>query len=547
VSDLQSELAVRLRDKLGRASVTTASRWAERYRVIDDLPWTYDEFPWQREMSDSTHEMNVGQKGAQLGYTEHVINVMCYQMDIHKRSVLYILPSQKRDATDFVNRALNPAMDMSPHIKQMFAGGVDNVGLKQVGNASLYIRGTNSKAGLKAVPAAVLIFDEYDEMDQENIKLAEERSSGQSFRLNWKISTPTVPGKGINTLFEQSTKEHFFFPCPACSRQIRFKFPDSLKIIGDDPTSFDIHNSHLICYECKATLPHADKRQYLKKGKWVAEKPGQITRGFNINQMYSARLPPYKLAISYLEALRDPTADQEFFNSKLGLPKIIEGAEITEEMVGGLIKSYEMVESCRPGTVITMGVDVNKTFNVEIDQWDLAECSPIDVNQKARCRVLWAGECNTIEEVGQFMTAYNVNFCVVDAMPETQLVTQFANNFFGRVRICRYNHYATARSVFAAKGDIQVSVNRTAWLDQSLGRFRNGTIYLPRNISADYSRHIRAMIRTPSLDTHGNLVYKYVHQDSKPDHYAHARNYAEIALPFASGNMVYKTIKDKVL
>lgn len=548
---LNEDLANRFRDKLKRSSVVSASRWAEAYRMMEgDFPgpWSFTTHPWLRGMHDSKNEMNVGQKAAQMGYSETMLNLAFYNLDIMRRNVLYILPNQRPDATDFTNRAFNPAIEMSPHIKSMFTGGTNNVGLKQVGNANLYIRGSNARSGLKSIPASVLIFDEFDEMDRGNVNLAEERSAGQKYRLNWKVSTPTTPNRGINTLFERSTKDHFFFPCPCCSRKIELRFPDNLVVVGEDPDSREVEKSHLICRECKGLLPHEEKKKFLAKGEWVSENPKQIMRGFYINQLYSPVLEPHKLAIRFLEAKRDPTAEQEFFNSKMGLPHIVEGAQITEDMFDSLIKGYEMVSACRPGNIITMGIDVNggPRFHCEIDQWDVSESNPIDINAKARCKVLWAGEFSSIEEVCEAMVNYNVSFAVIDAMPETTISTQFANNFYGRARICRYNHFATARSVFAGSKDIQVSVNRTAWLDIALGRFRNKTILLPRNLPTEYTRQIMAPVRTPSKDGNGNLVYKYVEQDSRPDHYAHARNYAEIALQFATGSIQYKTIKEKI-
>ena len=549
MGSLQEDLASRFKNKLTRSSLVTASRWAEQYRVMDGDnpgPWSFKSHPWLRDMHDSKSEFNIGQKSAQMGYSETMLNLAFFNLDILHRNVLYILPNARPDASDFSNRAINPAIEMSTHIKSMFVGGINNVGLRQVGQANLYIRGSNARSGLKSVPASVLIFDEFDEMEQKNIKLAEERASGQKYRLNWKVSTPTIPEKGINTLFNRSTKDHFFFPCPHCGKRIELKFPDNMVITGDDPDNPEIYKTHLICNECKGILPHEEKKQFLSRGEWVPEVRGQIMRGFYINQMYSTVLEPYKLAISFLEAKRDPTAEQEFFNSKMGMPHVVEGAQITEEMFTPLIKSYQMIDSARPGTIITMGIDVNKTFNVEIDQWDLTHANAIDINAKARCKVLWAGEFQHIEEVAEAMINYNVNFAVIDAMPETNLSTQFCNQFYGRARMCRYNHFATARSVFAGSKDISLSVNRTAWLDQSLGRFRNGSILLPANLPRDYARHISALIRTPSKDAQGNLVYRYEHQDSKPDHYAHARNYAEMALIFATGNIVYKTIREKV-
>lgn len=545
---LQSDLADRLKLRLTRSSLVSPSRWASQYRFMQgDFPglWSFSTHPWLKDMHDSKHEENIGQKSAQMGYSETMLNLAFFNLDIMKRNVLYILPNQRPDAADFTTRAFNPAIEMSPHIRGMFSG-TNNVGHKIVGNANLYIRGSNARSGLKSVPASLLIFDEFDEMHQSNVKLAEERSSGQEYRLNWKVSTPTVPGRGINTFFMRSTQDHFLFNCPSCSKLIELKFPENLVITGDDPDDPEIHNSHLICHLCKARLEHQAKRDFLKTGRWVSMNPGRNMRGFYVNQLYSVVLEPYKLAKAYLLTKRDIVAEQEFYNSKLGLPHTVEGAQITDEMFEPLIKGYQMVEACKPGGIVTMGIDVGKTFHVEIDQWDLSECNPIDVNAKAKCKVLWAGEVAGFDQLSQFMMNYNVNFAVVDAMPETQLATQWANEWYGRARICRYNHYATARSAFAGDNDVQVSVNRTSWLDCSIGRFRNRSILLPSNLPRDYSKHVQALIRKPEKDINGNLLYKYINQDDRDDHYAHARNYAEIALIFATGFKVFKPITEKV-
>lgn len=347
---LSTDLANRLQNRLIRSSVTTASRWACEYRMMEgDFAgrWTFDNHPWLRGMHDSDSELNVGQKSAQMGYSETAFNTALYNLDIMRRNVLYILPNERPDAHDFSARIFSPAVELSPHIKSMF-GSTNNVGHKIAGSANLFIRGSNSRSGLKSVPASVLIYDEFDEMLRENVELAEERSSGQKYRLNWKISTPTTPGRGINVYFQRSTQDHFFFPCPSCSRLIELRFPDNLIITADDPDDPKVYNSHLICSECRNVLPHEAKKEFLRDGRWVSNRPGQLIRGFYINQLYSAVLEPYKLAIKYLESKRDPAAEMEFYNSKMGLPHIVEGAQITEEMFDPLIKSYEMLAAHRP-------------------------------------------------------------------------------------------------------------------------------------------------------------------------------------------------------
>ncbi len=118
-------------------------------------------------------------------------------------------------------------------------------------SVNLYIRGSNSRSQLKSVPVSLVIFDELDEMNLNNIDLAEQRTSGQLTKEIWKISTPTVAGRGINKYYVDSTQEKFIFRCPGCSKHISFRFPESLVITGDDSDDPDIQFSHLICTECK--------------------------------------------------------------------------------------------------------------------------------------------------------------------------------------------------------------------------------------------------------------------------------------------------------
>lgn len=80
-----------------------------------------------------------------------------------------------------------------------------------------------------------------------------------------------------------------------------------------------------------------------------------------------------------------------------------------------------------------------------------------------------------------------------------------------------------------------IRVDRTSWLDLSLGRFKRGDIGLPIDTSLDYKAQICAQVRIPTKDRDGNPMTKYETPGNRADHFGHARNYAEIALPFALG------------
>jgi len=174
-------LAERISEGLRRKSVKTCSKWSESYRIMGTPlpgPFTFEWHPWCREMCDCDAEIMIGQKGAQLGFTEVALNKTFYNIDIHGHDVLYLLPATKPDAHDFSSNRFDPALELSPHLANLFSD-VKNVGNKRAGQASLYVRGTRSRSQVKSIPAFLIIADELEEMNQENVAMIDERMAGQ--------------------------------------------------------------------------------------------------------------------------------------------------------------------------------------------------------------------------------------------------------------------------------------------------------------------------------------------------------------------------------
>lgn len=546
---LQHQLANRLKENLQRKSIVSPSRWAEKYRVMGQpYPglWTFDHHPWLREMHDSKAEYNVGQKCAQVGYTEMALNLVFYMMDVPKYDCLYILPNTKPDAADFSTGRFNKAIELSEHIKKMFTDS-NNVGFKQAGSSNLYVRGSNSRTQLKSVPVSLVIFDELDEMDLDNIELAEQRTSGQLVKKIWKISTPTVDARGINKYYLESSKEKFIFKCPGCSKHIQFRFPESLVITGDSLEDENLKKSYLICTECKYQfeqdfdvpmhLAQLPKKAAIKSGHWEPERQSDI-RGFNLNQMYSPTILPSTIAQRFLRSQDDTLEEQEFFNSVIGTTHTTKDAKISEEQYKECIVSGMHMETHASASRIqTMGVDIGKKIHVTIPQFEIDGYHDAqDVNTHARPRLLFAGEVTQFEDLDKLMRFYQIKYCVVDVAPETRKALEFANRFHGFVRLCRYNHHIQAKNISTTEeGELIISVNRTSWLDLTLGRFKKKQIMLPIDLPRDFQAQIQAQIRVPKREKDGNPGAFYETPGNLKDHYAHSLNYAEIALPFACG------------
>ena len=544
----------RLTSGLRRTTIKTCSQWAENYRVMGgDIPgpFRFKYHPWCRAMHDTDAETVVGMKAAQMGYTEVALNKTFYTIDMLGKSVLYVLPAATPDASDFSTSRFDPALEMSKHINNLFSD-VKNIGHKRAGNANLFVRGSRSRSQLKSLPVALAIADELDEMVQENVALIPERMSGHFEKQFFLISTPTIENLGIHRYFRDSTQDHFFFRCPMCGKLITLEYPRNIVITADNPQDQAILDSHLICHECEGVLEHNQKREWLKESncQWVSSYSDRMTRGFHVNQMYSFTIKPYEFAMQALKAQTNATDEQEFFNSKIGLPHEVEGARVTDEDLEKCTQQgHKMTQGPAPeGSLVTMGVDVGKWIHVEISRWWLkGGVSTPDMNIMSMCQVLRATKVQHFEELDQLMKDYPVHFCVIDAQPERRKSLEFAQRFWGHVKICYYGAGISGKTVREhAEEEHAITVDRTSWLDMSLGRFRRKNIKLPYDIPHEYKEHIKTLVRIYEKDKEGNPVGRYVKGDHDPDHYAHARNYCELALVFAANYAVSHDIGDGV-
>jgi len=549
VHKLKELLIERIGTGLKRKSIRTCSKWAGQYRVMGQPypgAWGFTHHPWLKDMLDCNSELAIGQKSAQMGYTEWALNRSLYKIDMYGISVLYVLPCSNPDASNFSTSRFDPALELSPHLKNLFSN-VKNVHHKRAGSANLFIRGSRSRSQLKSDPVGMMVFDEVDEMNQENIPLAMERMSGQVTKQALMLSTPTIENRGINTYFKNSTQNHFFFKCPSCSKFIELSFPACLTITADNILDPKLSDSYIMCPECGGVLPHENKIEWLSTGEWVPSFEGRTSIGFYINQLYSPTIRPWEIAVAYLKSLINPTDEQEFFNSKLGLTHFVEGAKVTDADLDSCIKTRHMDDMIPTGGIITMGVDVGSWLHYEIDRWFIdGEPSP-DISTMARCEVLKVGKVKNFEELPNLMIRNHAQFCVIDSQPEHRKALEFANSMYGHVRLCTYGKGLTAKEIRVGESH-SVVVDRTSSLDLSLSRFKcEGRITLPLDTPLEYKEHVKALVRVYETDKQGNQVGKYLKGDNDADHFAHARNYSEVALPLAAGVAVSKSITEDVI
>jgi Fe2+ or Zn2+ uptake regulation protein len=495
--------------------------------------WSFKHHPWLKQPHDDDTETIVVQKAAQMGFTEWALNKAFFHLDILNHNVMYILPATTPDASDFSSSRFDPALELSPHLAKLFVD-VKNVGHKRSGSANLFIRGSRSESQLRSIPASLLIFDEVDVMVQKNIALAFERVSGQLEKQKLLLSTPTIDQYGINAHYRISTQDHYMFRCPHCNKLTELTFPECLVVTSDDETSPEVLKSHLVCRECKHVLDHASKKEWLSSGEWVSQFTNRLDRGYHVSQLYSTTVRPHDLAISYLRAQRSQSDEQEFYNSKLGVTHIVAGAKITDAMLAECIKSHKKLDCVTKPGLITMGVDVGTWLHYEITLWSRAKPGA-DIHLSMHGTVLSEGKVKDFSQLDELMQQFRVLFCVIDANPERRMALEFAKRFYGHVKLCFYGNSVNGKEIqLHDEANHTMTVDRTSWLDTSLGRFKLKTISLPVDTSMEYKEHIKSPVRIYKKDGDGNPVGSYV-TGNVEDHFAHAHSYCEMALALAGG------------
>lgn len=522
-------------DGLNRKTLAIPHIWAERCRVMTGSfpgPVSFDHYPWQLDMLDSDAPEIVGQKAAQMGYTDTMLNRAFFTLDQLQRDVLYVLPNQNPDAGDFSQSRFDPALESSEHLSAMFTD-VNKIGLKRSGSVCLYIRGSRSDAQLRSIPVGLVILDESDLMTEHAIALVKERLSGQTSKQFWMISTPTVTNYGINKSFLMSTQGHFYFKCPACSRLIELTFPECIEITAEDMHDPAVLNSFYKCPDCGTRLEQEAKPEIFKTARWVEAYANRMIKGFYINQLYSPTITAGELAKSYLESFTSRHYEQEFYNSKLGIPHVPKGAQVTEKDIKLCYGNH--LNGAAGSGIKTLGIDVGDKCHWVVKEWDIGSLSTIDVNDLARAKTIAygtmakQGDGAGFHELDQLLMQFQPMHTVIDALPERRSSSSFCSRHPGNITMCIYNHNVKGKILQIT--DNQVVANRTYWLDTTLGRYKNKTVSLPADLDEEFQLHIQALVRRYDKNTLGEDVGNYIVTGA--DHYAHADNYAEIALAIA--------------
>ncbi len=370
--------------------VLTVSQWADEKRVLPDasaIPgrWRTSRVPYLREPLDalSAHsgvERTVIMAAAQVGKTEVLLNFLGYCIDQVPSTILVVQPTLEM-AKRFSRERLRPMLEECPALRRQVrpsrSRDSGNTTLSKVFRGGvLNLAGANAAAGLRSMPARVVLMDEVDaypidvEGEGDPVELARARTRTYANARILLTSTPTIEGRSrIAAAYAETDQRKYFVPCPGCTHEQVLVW-GNLRYQNDDPTT-----ARYACEKCGELIGEEHKAWMLANGKWKPTAPATSgARGYHVSALYTAPglgLSWAAIVAEWLKAKEEgPERLRVFVNTILGETYREKGEAPEWERLYRRRETYQAGTVPKGAVLLTAGADVqNDRIEVEIVGW----------------------------------------------------------------------------------------------------------------------------------------------------------------------------------
>jgi hypothetical protein len=452
----------------------------ERIKVGPNSPHFFLEALYEDEADDI-----VTQKPSQAGVSTYAILTEIHDARYWGINQIHTLPTVA-DVGKFVPSKTNEIIKRNPVIKRgMGKKDVESVGTKQFGKGFVYYKGTHSERESLMLTSDRNWYDELDKSDMGQIGNYESRMEGAtSLKQRRSISTPTLPGYGINKAFIESDQKEWRFTCGKCHLRQHMEWPANV----------DMKKRIYVCRECGAPITN----EIIRAGRWEARYPGRKISGYHITQM----IVPWISAGNLIDYWNDAVAGKNeatmeyFYNHKLGLP-------------------YVSAESAIPASTILRNLttsehlEINSVMGVDVQERELYLMigNEQGIYVIARVPDIYEGEelvKSKWDRWAEMMEVYDVRYCVIDGGYKPNDSIAAARRFPGRVWVNWYKESSAKAKIirfqdedFQGKqeedpeDEYKVLTDRDRIIDYTLAQLRNG---FPRFFYGPHDEAVKMLI-----------------------------------------------------
>lgn len=505
-------------ENLRLADPEDALLWALRHiQQVDNHAFEVKRAPYLNAIfQDETPNLCV-MKSSQTRLSVTMLSRFIHRVGTRGWNGIYYMPTDEV-MIPFVQSRIDPLIRFNTGLNDLVKD-TNSVTVKRIGNAFGYLFGLKSKSKRESFPADFEVFDELDQMGEKDVEMALQRLEASPYKYVDYISTPTLPGFGIDRKFQESDQKYWAMVCPHCGT---WNHPEML------PFPACIENGFLACKHCGKALQNVGG-----KGEWVPKFPDRTMSGYHVSRLFS----PDAVYTRILDQYRNLQDKQNFYNRVLGLPYADVQSRITKEQVlalcGGTAMQGSSVQPCYAG--VDVGHDYLKVV--------IGRSSPNVLHEYVWVGTITGNTMDLWNRLRDLFVLFNVKRYVIDGEPETQATREFIEKIYKRDGWLA--DYVTGHSQLPPTWNDKtrvVKMDRTTSLDASFKLLRDAMVVFPRRCEAmeELAEHCANLQRMQEVDdTHGTVTYNWVHSESDPDHFRHAQSYE--ALTWYQGQAPFVT------
>jgi DNA-directed RNA polymerase subunit RPC12/RpoP len=519
---------------------------------------------------DDQHKHKAMQKSRQCGASENETRETLWFGDQHPYTKqVYVFPTFDQVA-DFSKTRIEEVMKDSPYVKDRMGFDpitgkkkkgediLDNVRLRRIGNSFLFFRsGHTPKAG-EGIDCDKVTFDEIDRMHPQVMIAFNETLSSSAYGWRRDVSTPSLPGVGVNASFQNSDQMHWFMKCPHCNSWFTLIHDWEKHIIElpKDSRGRPNHDYHLsypwirpndthayVCLKCGK--PISDETRI--NGIWRPLYPYKIdVRGYQISQLICAWISASQL----MKKREDYKLAQLFVNYVIGLPYLGDNVMVTR---GDILRCVD-TSLTNPYDLRRDSIGIGGDWGNE--SWGVAGMPDPDNSQKIILMDIWNikdSDAMTnangrkdnphIRITGEKMRQWQARRAVLDAGYGKDKNWELLQDFPSRIFSCFYPSLSTdiTKNVQDSwsETDTKVSVDRTTTLKIMAKMFRDQKFRIPAWVAQNplfgtFIKHITNLVIVRDIDedpaTKKEVIKERIGTLPGGDHFGHAMNYLTINL-----------------
>ena len=337
--------------------------WVELNRIIYGKPFSYDNADMKMILGNKDKKLTVAPRPYLTQYIKDQCDdktcIKCRQSEFSETEineniwmcctiphlkVRHLFPTAGV-GNQMAKEKIGPAMLHSPNIAKMIKKPIALTS-KEFVNGSFYtIDSSFTETGGRGPSGDVISFDEYESQNPQIEEIYSESLTHSRIGRKKRISTPLLPGSGIDERYNMGCKFEWIIVCPKCKKKQIMSFPENIinyfeASLGSDLQDPDYMNKlkkvYLGCRYCAAYIDRTSK-QYLDTASWVAEKKHLIPVRTSYRVTYM--MLPWKTGMEIMSKFHSFKFKHQFWNEIMGYGYVDPASIITRNLFESCISN----------------------------------------------------------------------------------------------------------------------------------------------------------------------------------------------------------------